>query len=129
MKENPVQDRARLRLGEYGMPAWRNNVGACYDETGRLIRYGLANDTAEMNKVMKSGDLITCQPILITPEMVGRTLGRFVSLECKRSDWHLTPGDVRGQAQANWQRVVRQYGGVAGFVTGLDDLDRVLGSW
>lgn len=129
MKENPVQSHARLRLGEFGLPAWRNNVGACYDDTGRLIRYGLGNDTAELNRVMKSADLITIQPILITPEMVGRTIGRFVGLECKRSDWHLTPGDERGQAQLNWQNVVKRYGGAAGFVTSVSDVDRILREW
>lgn len=126
MKENPVQNHTRIALGEWGMPAWRNNVGACYDDTGRLVRYGLANDTAEMNKVIKSGDLISCQPILITPEMVGRVIGRFVSFECKRTDWHLTPGDERGQAQLNWQNLVKRYGGAAGFVRSVDDAAAIL---
>lgn len=126
MKETPVQQRVRLRLGDLGRPAWRNNVGACYDQTGRLIRYGLANDTAEMNKQMKSGDVITCNPILITQEMVGTVIGQFVSIECKRSDWHLTTGDEHGQAQLRWQQLVRRYGGAAGFANEADDVNRIL---
>jgi len=129
MKEEFVQQRVRLQLGEYGLPAWRNNVGACYDDTGRLIRYGLGNDTKELNEVLKSPDVISIQPIVITPDMVGRTIGRMVGIECKSSDWHLTPGDKRAQAQKNFHDVIRRYGGVAGFATSVDDVERILRGW
>lgn len=117
MLESAVQQRVRLELARAGALAWRNNTGACEDKTGRLIRYGLANDSAQMNRVIKSSDLVGVIPVVITPEMVGRTIGVFAAIECKSSDWHMTPSDQRAQAQQRFIDLVRSVGGVGGFVT------------
>lgn len=113
MKEAPIQDRARLQAAQLGWHLWRNNVGVLVDASGRPVRYGLANDSAALNKVLKSADLIGIRPVLITPDMVGSTIGQFASVECKREGWHLTPGDARGQAQDAWRKLVLQCGGYA----------------
>jgi hypothetical protein len=126
MKETPVQQRLRLRLSELGRVNWRNNNGACYDENGRLIRFGLGNDSEELNRNFKSSDLIGINPVFITPDMIGTVIGQFLAVESKASDWHMTPGDHRAHAQLAWHNIVRQYGGLAGFATGPDDIDRIL---
>lgn len=105
---------------------WRNNSGAYKDETGRLIRYGLCNDDANLNKRVKSSDLIGITPTLITQDMVGYYLGVFTALEIKRPDWHLTPGDKRGQAQAKFHEIVRAACGYAGFVVDPSDVTRII---
>jgi hypothetical protein len=117
MLEAAVQTHTRLELARLGALVWRNNVGACTDDTGRLIRYGLGNDSAQLNRAIKSSDLIAVVPFTITPEMVGRTIGVFAAVECKKPGWHLTPGDQRGQAQAKFISLVRSVGGIGGFVT------------
>lgn len=127
LSEAVVQQQARLELARAYSQAWRNNVGACQDKTGRQIRYGLANESAQQNKQIKSSDLICCVPTLIKPHMVGYYLGVFGSLECKRSDWHMTPGDKDAQAQARFHQIVRDACGFAGFVTSNDDVHRIIG--
>lgn len=117
MLESAVQQRVRLELARTGALVWRNNVGACEDKTGRIIRYGICNESAQMNRSLASSDLIGITPIVVTPEMVGKTLGVFTAAECKHSDWHLTPGDKRAQAQLRFIDLVRSVGGIAGFVT------------
>ena len=114
-------------MAQLGALAFRNNSGACTDETGRLIRYGLGNDSAQLNAEIKSSDLIGCTPTLIQPHMVGYYLGVFTALEVKPSGWHLTPGDKRGQAQAKFHRIVREACGFAGFVTDPSDVYRIIG--
>lgn len=116
MREAAVQQRVQLELARRGALVYRNNVGACVDETGRMIRYGLANDSAQMNKVLKSSDLIGVVPVLIGPQHVGRTLGVFAAVEVKHPGWHLTPGDSRAHAQAKFIELVRSVGGIGGFV-------------
>lgn len=124
--EAVVQQQVRLAMARAGAQLWRNNSGACTDDTGRLIRYGLGNDSAQLNAVVKSSDLIGATPITITPEMVGMTIGVFTALECKKPGWHLTPGDQRGQAQKRYIDLVRGVGGLGGFVTDVSDLAHAL---
>lgn len=129
MREATVQSLSRqehLELtGGHGQ-MWRNNSGACTDETGRLIRYGLGNDSAQLNRKVKSSDLIGITPTLITQDMVGYYMGVFTALEIKRPGWHLTPGDERGQAQAKFHDLVRAACGYAGFVTHPDDVRGII---
>lgn len=122
--ESVVQSEARVLLGKLGVLHWRNNVGACSDETGRIIRYGLGNDSAQVSKHMKSSDLIG---IYQRPSLAYRdNMGAFLALECKHEGWYLTPGDERGQAQLMFINLVRARGGRAGFVTCDDDVHAIL---
>lgn len=115
--EAAVQAAVRLEASKKGAILWRNNVGGYYDETGRFIRYGLANDSKAMNQTIKSHDLIGLQPVEITPAMVGRTIGQFVSREVKPGDWRFT-GTKREQAQLKFADLVVSIGGDASFATG-----------
>jgi hypothetical protein len=127
MKETPVAQRVVLAAGETNVFVQRNNVGACYDDTGRMIRYGLINETPAMNTEYKSSDFIGILPRLITPDMVGYMIGQYLAVETKATGWHLTPGDKRGQAQLRYHELVRRYGGIAGFVTSDDDFRKLVG--
>ena len=122
MLEAAVQTHTRLALARMGAITQRNNVGACEDVTGRIIRYGLMNDSQQMNRQFKSSDLINIIPILIEPRHVGMTLGVYAAIECKREGWTLTPGDARGQAQARYHELVRSVGGIGGFVSHPDQV-------
>jgi hypothetical protein len=112
-----AQSAVRLEASEKGVKLWRNNVGALLDRNGRLVRYGLANDSQQMNEKIKSGDLIGWRPVLITPAHVGHTLGQFVSREIKEPGWQYT-GTEREAAQLTWANVVNAAGGDARFATG-----------
>ena len=111
----------RLAAGQAGVPIWRNNQGGCTDQTGRLIRFGLGNESPALNARWKSSDLIGLLPVVVQPSHVGRTLGVFLAVEIKKPGWHLTPGDKRGQAQAAFIQSVRGFGGVGGFCCTADD--------
>lgn len=124
--EAVVQQQVRLAVARLGGLPMRNNVGACTDDTGRVIRYGLMNDTPALNKQFKSSDLMCIIPITVTQEMVGMTIAVPAPLECKRPGWHLTPGDQRGQAQKRFIDLVRGVGGLGGFVTDVSDLAHAL---
>ena len=103
-----------------GWRLWRNNVGVARDETGRVIRYGLANDSKAENEQIKSGDLIGWAPVLVTPDMVGDVVAVFVSIEVKRPGWRFRPSDLRAVAQRRWADMIRREGGWAGFMVGVD---------
>lgn len=115
--EAAVQQLIRLEASRVGARIWRNNVGACKDETGRMIRYGLCNDSAALNKRIKSHDLIGIRPVLITPAHVGHTIGQFISREVKAPGWTYR-GTEREVAQLAWTNMITSLGGDACFATG-----------
>lgn len=109
---------ARLLASRAGWRVWRNNLGGHHDESGRFIRYGIANDSAAVNRMVKSGDLIGGRPVLIGPEHIGTTIMQFVSLEGKRPGWRFNPNNPREAAQMRWAELVNGMGGYAVFTTG-----------
>lgn len=115
--EAGAQSRVRLECSRKGWLVWRNNVGAYKADNGSLVRYGLANDSPEMNRRVKSSDLIGLRPVIITSDMVGLTVGQFVALECKRPGWSYH-GTAREEAQNRFIATVNAAGGFARFVTG-----------
>jgi hypothetical protein len=119
--EAAVQAAQRLRASEQGGRLWRNNVGVAADSrTGRPVRFGLANDSAALNRQVKSSDLIGIRPITIRPGDIGRVIGQFWSVECKRPGWKYS-GTARERAQLAWHLLVISFGGDAYFVDSGDN--------
>lgn len=113
--------RVRLEASRNGVALWRNNVGAGYMQDGSFIRWGLANESAKMNKAVKSGDLIGIRPVTVTPAHVGTIIGQFVSREIKKAGWRYA-GSEREAAQLAWAQFITSKGGDACFTTGEGSL-------
>ena len=117
--EDYAQSLIRRAAPRAGWSLFRNNVGALKREgSERPVRFGLANDTKELNRVLKSADLIGLRPVLITPEHVGTTIGQFVSIEAKHPGWQPGEDKEREKAQFAWAGLIRSKGGLAVFSTG-----------
>lgn len=115
--ETAVQSDIRLEAARMGIKLYRNNVGVLKDTRGTPVRFGLANSTRQENEVFKSSDLIGWRPVVITEEMIGSMVARFVSIECKEPQWKWS-GNKHETAQANWINLVNAGGGEAYFSTG-----------
>lgn len=111
--EQHVQGRLRLDAAARGIRLWRNNAGAVTDDTGRVVRYGLGNDSEKLNRVFKSSDLIG----ITTIEHAGRRFGVFTAYEVKAPGWRGVRTD-RERAQAAFLAVVNAAGGIGKFSTG-----------
>lgn len=122
--EAKIQQDIRLKSASMGTPLLRNNNGACYDDTGRLIRYGLGHTSKEINKVFKSSDLIGINPVIITQAMVGRTIGQFMAVEVKPTNWTARESDDRYVAQRNFIDWVNKHGGTGMFAQSVTDVWR-----
>lgn len=110
--EAEIQQEVRKRIAELGGAVWRNNKGAGKLENGSFVRWGLCNDSAALGARIRSADLIGIRPLLILPEHVGRTIGQFISVECKASGYR--PHDTEHEiAQRRWRDLVTGLGGYA----------------
>lgn len=112
-----AQSAVRLEAAQKGISLFRNNVGALPDERGVPVRFGLGNDSPQVNKVIKSGDLIGVRPRLILPADVGNVIGQFVSREIKKPGWTYSGADREPQ-QLAWANLINAKGGDAAFATG-----------
>lgn len=115
MAESGVQTQTRLEAARAGKLMFRNNSGAFQDASGRWVRYGLGNDSAALNDVMKSPDLVGVSPYLITPRDVGRIVGIATAFEVKHGNWSYS-GTDREIAQEAFMKQWRAHGGFAGFI-------------
>ena len=104
--EAGVQQAVRLEAARAGWRLWRNNLGAGKIEDGRFVRWGLANDSAQLNARLKSSDLIGWKPG-----------GQFVARECKPPGWKYNPNDEHEAAQLAFIMLVLNDGGDAAFAT------------
>jgi ribosomal protein S19 len=90
----------------------RLNTGDVVIRNARPLHAGLA---------VGSADLIGIERVTITPEMVGQTIGRFVSLETKSAIGRAST------EQKSWARMVAEFGGLSAVVRSVDEARRVLG--
>lgn len=129
--ETSVQQQTMLALAAIDGHAWRNNVGVAVDDTGRHIRYGLANSSAQMNAVIKSSDVIGIVPVTawLHSAQAWVKLGVFTALETKRPGWQFKPSDERAVAQKRYIDIVREAGGYAGFVTDPAQINGIIRRW
>lgn len=124
--EAAVQAQIILEAPKHGASLWRNNNGACVDDTGRQIRYGLGNVSKKLNKVWKSSDLIGITPRMVMPQHIGQVWGLFTAVEVKEPGWHLTPGDARAVAQMAFGNNVRKLGGLFTFAPSVINYTKII---
>lgn len=123
LSETDTQSRARLAIAEIGGSLMRNNSGAARDQNGRMVRYGLANDSKRINEEFKSHDLIGITPVQVQQHHIGRVFGVFTAYECKHPKW-TKPESKRDKAQENFAKFVRAKGGISGFLTHESQITR-----
>lgn len=127
--ESKATQDIELTAPKLGVRLLRNNNGACYDAEGRLIRYGLGNTSKRVSDQIKSSDFIGVTPVVITPEMVGKTIGVFTAIEAKPAGFKVRDKynpKSREWAQENFHAFVRENGGFSGFATSGSDLEHII---
>ena len=111
--ETKIQQEIRLALGQRSdLRLFRNETGKLPDpRTGRWVQFGLAKG---------SSDLIGFKTVKITPEMIGKEIAQFVSIEIKTERGKLT--DI----QKNWLQKVQSSGGIVGVARTVKDALQIL---
>ena len=112
-QETVLQQNIRLALGQHSnLRLFRNETGKLPDpRTGRWVQFGLAKG---------SSDLIGFKTIKITPEMIGKDLAVFTSIEVKTNTGQLS------KYQHNWLQAVKSAGGIVGVARNVRDALEIL---
>jgi len=111
--ETKIQQEIRLALGQRSdLRLFRNETGKLPDpRTGKWVQFGLAKG---------SSDLIGFKTVKITPEMIGKEIAQFVSLEIKTERGKLST------IQQNWLQKVKSSGGIVGVARTVKDALNIL---
>lgn len=116
--ESEVSKRVLLATSETDIRLFRNNIGVGWVGRSQRLHDGsiLIHDPRPLHAGLHdgSGDLIGWSPITITPDMVGRTVAVFTSIEVKSATGRVTSG------QQHWIDQVNHQGGIAGVARGGD---------
>lgn len=110
--QNTLRTVAGSRMHTY---LWRNNVGQAELPGGRQIRYGLCNESKQVNGKYKSSDLIGGTPMIITPAHVGMRVLVFTAIEVKKPTWHAGEDKRRESGQLRFINAIRAAGGIGFF--------------
>lgn len=130
MPEKHVQDMIRCVSGAHEHAyLWRNNVGATQTPDGRMIRYGLCNESKKLNQRFKSSDLIGGTPVTVTADMVGKRVMIFTAVEVKKADWKPGSDTQRERGQLRFINAVRAAGGFGFFCRDSAVYSRFLEHW
>ncbi len=127
--EDRVRQEVRLYVQTLGAILMRNNSGVLPDpKTNRWVSFGLGNESKEQNKVFKSPDDIGILPVVITQEMVGKTIGVFFGVEGKEEGWQYR-GTEHEQGQRAFNSFINEKGGLCCFAQSVDDVKKAIGAW
>lgn len=126
-EESIVSQEVQIAARYSNCTLFRNNSGACVDNTGRLVRYGLGNISKAQTAQIASSDLIGITKVVVTPDMVGQTIGVFTAIEVKKEAWKEDKKfSGRERAQDAFIKWVKSMGGYAGFANSVDKLKEIL---
>lgn len=111
--ETDILQSCRLAVGRLpDVRLWRNNSGLLYDAQGRPVRFGVGE--------RGGSDLIGLKRVVITPEMIGKTLAVFAAVEVKTETGRVRP------EQAHFIDFVSSFGGIAGVVRSPEEAVRLV---
>lgn len=102
---------AMLEASKLDATVFRNNIGVAIYPDGAHVAYGLCPG---------SSDIIGWSPLVITQDMVGRTVALFTAIETKSHTGR------KQDNQKNFIEQVQAAGGRAGFAKTLEDVRKIL---
>ena len=112
--EQSIQQNILLSCSRGTVRLMRNNCGSYKTPEGGFVKYGVGNPGGS--------DLIGLRSLVVTPQMVGQRIGQFVAVEVKR------PGQRPTEQQERFMAMVRQFGGIAGVATSVDEARKLVSS-
>lgn len=134
MLESNIQRIIRKEISPFGT-YFRTNVGKAWTgneilrpKSGQPVQVTLYPGDVLIRKARPfstgmppgASDINGMTRVLVTPQMVGTTLAVFTAIEVKK------PGEKRTPEQVNYQRQVKESGGLCGVACSAEDALRIV---
>lgn len=124
MKEQGIQSEILITMAEQGTYGLRVNSGQFWG--GKMVKHDgkylvLENPTKILGAPAGTSDIVGCKPTIITPQMVGKTVGIFVCIEVKK------PTESAKKHQEDYLAQMRLRGAIVGVARSREDAVRILG--
>lgn len=124
-KENNLMKTIQLALGKLpNVKLFRNNTGMGWQGTRLKAPAGVVTLSSprplDAGLCKGSSDLIGWTSVVITPEMVGKTVALFTAIEVKNESGRITV------EQQNFIEQVSQAGGIAGIVRSPEFAEKLI---
>lgn len=110
-RETSIQNVIRMALSGGPIRVFRNHVGGGY--FSRNPRPG--SQWHDFGLAAGSGDIIGWKSVTVTPEMVGKKIAVFLSIEVKTEEGAMEP------KQKKWLETVLGSGGIAGVARSVEE--------
>lgn len=107
-------------LGPKGVHRLKNGSVEIQAPRSIALGFGLASG----DPVVGAADLVGWSTVTITPEMVGTSVAVFTSVEMKASKRGVT-----SEEQFNWQKQVKDAGGIAIITNSPEEAKRLVVNW
>ncbi len=124
MSEITIQRKIQLECTDSDTRLFRNSVGQAW--VGKAIH--CANGDVILKRPMRvtfglapgSSDLVGPRSMIVTPDMVGRRVALFASIEVKTTTGRAT------DEQTAWIDTITSLGGIAGIARSVEDARKLL---
>lgn len=121
--------QVRLAANLQGCRLFKNNTGVAYDKFDRPVFFGLGNEGKKNKESDRTPDWVGWHNVVITSEMVGKTLPVFLAIDAKKTGF---------KHKKNYAKSTREYGqdkffqkviksnGVAGFAANTEHVKEII---
>ena len=119
----------RLRANQRGCRLMKNNTGVAYDQFNRPVFFGLDNEGKKGPDDIRTPDWVGWHNVLITPEMVGKSIPVFTAIDAKKLGFKRKDSYSKGTrefGQNKFFQQVKKVNGVAGFASCSADVDEII---
>ena len=123
-----AKDNVLIRAGQYRARLFKNNTGVAYTQDGRPVFFGLGNEGTKDDESIRTPDDVGWTTIVITPEMVGKEIAVFTAIDSKKAGFRVKSDYTKGTreyGQNKFFKLVKKYGGIAGFASCAADVDAI----
>lgn len=124
--------QVKLAANLQGCRLLKNNTGVAYDKNDRPIFFGLGNDKKKKKgdkNVIRTPDWVGWHNMVITEEMVGKTVPVFMAIDAKKlgfkhkESYHI---NTREYGQNNFFQRVINANGIAGFAATAEHVKTII---